>query len=730
MSPELQAQVRMLIAQGSLVSEAGTSSPDTFAKEKSILLDLVLDDFKQLRKSTPDLMVEEYCHKFACLGDALHNSIVRAIDVQNFVELHPEILGIAHEIEWPAIGARLDTFQVLDELGRGAWARVYLCREIGLGNRLVVVKVARGGEYEAEQLGKLDHRYIVPIYSVKHDWEHCVSYICMPFRGRSTLQEVVSSVSSHGIPASAAAILDISQQWSDAKDFLDLFDAEELSGIQTNESFENGVLRLGIEIANALNHAHRRDVLHGDLKPSNILLTYGGRPLLIDFNLSRNSNATRGVRGGTLAYMAPELLTEIGNGNDSHGGDVRSEVYSFGVVLFQLLTGQLPFEPDVRSDDAVQHAQRILAKIKTSIPQIGELNSAVNSGLQALVLDCLAADPAHRPQTMKRVVRSLERELRPHARLSRLARTYPKLSMGGAATLAFAVVAGTVQVANLPPYASRKHAQAMERVGSRDLYSALQLLDLSLDYDPLNSSARFDRARIKIALDDAPNAMKDLHVLSKSGDPRADACIAYCFNLENEPAAAILWYEKSLARGYSHWAVHNNLAMSYANGRSRLGHTERFEAAEKHLRLALSLQPDQAVVYNNLVKVALLRRIDPSYDLRSSTEDVRQLLSIKPDHPQVLSNCAQFYSHLSRTDSAYDAVLCDLVERELRLGVGPTLEVLETAPNYAAIRRSPKFPELRMLSLQQRPISLNGAGMRTYVEPAPLTKGLPQIASR
>ena len=95
-------------------------------------------------------------------------------------------------------------------------------------------------------------------------------------------------------------------------------------------------------LAEGLEHAHERGVLHLDLKPANVLMADDGQPMLLDFNLSQ---PVRGGHaefvGGTLPYMAPENLAAYRHG--VRGGDARGDIYSLGVMLFELLTGQLPF---------------------------------------------------------------------------------------------------------------------------------------------------------------------------------------------------------------------------------------------------------------------------------------------------------------------------------------------------------------------------------------------------
>ena len=168
------------------------------------------------------------------------------------------------------------------------------------------------------------------------------------------------------------------------------------------ESFEDGALYIATEIAGALAHAHSRGIFHGDLKPSNVLLTADGKPLLIDFNLATDRLSGTGPRGGTLAYMPPEQLAEIANDLDESttNYDARSEIYTFGTLLFHLFTGHVPFLADENVNSPIEAAKCLIARQRSDPPTLRSKNPRVNIELERLILQCLAIEPANRPQTM------------------------------------------------------------------------------------------------------------------------------------------------------------------------------------------------------------------------------------------------------------------------------------------------------------------------------------------
>src|SRR5260221_5587323 len=110
-------------------------------------------------------------------------------------------------------------------------------------------------------------------------------------------------------------------------------------------SYVEAILWIGARLADGLAHAHERGILHRDLKPANVLLTDEGQPMLLDFNLAEDTKlrceGTVAHAGGTLPYMSPEQMAGLVAGGARV--DARSDIYSLGVILFELLTGRHPF---------------------------------------------------------------------------------------------------------------------------------------------------------------------------------------------------------------------------------------------------------------------------------------------------------------------------------------------------------------------------------------------------
>ena len=144
------------------------------------------------------------------------------------------------------------------------------------------------------------------------------------------------------------------------------------------------------QTAEAMEALHAAGWMHGDIKPSNIFVSPSGHVTLLDLGFARHANQTGSavdrLVAGTGHYMAPELITS------ALRADIRSDIYSLGVVLFQSLVGRLPFDGSSLAEVASQHVRRRAPDLRRHMPQLP-------SGLVHLVRDMLAKEPLRRPRT-------------------------------------------------------------------------------------------------------------------------------------------------------------------------------------------------------------------------------------------------------------------------------------------------------------------------------------------
>ena len=298
----------------------------------------------------------------------------------------------AAEVPFPESGQTTAGFRLIEELGRGSFARVFLAEERQLADRPVALKVSRTGSREPQTLARLQHTHIVPVHSHRIDQATGLHLLCMPYFGRVTLERLLAD------PALRTA--------GNGADVLATLDRLSMSGGGATSTARSLFSRLpyaramawwGARMAEALAHAHERGVLHRDVKPSNVLVTSDGLPMLLDFNLAREprAEAVGSSLGGTLAYMAPEHIEALAHGNDA-GVDGRSDVFSLGVLLFETLTGRRPFPSPVGASSVAEALHRAAETRRATVVSIRETHPEVPPAMESVVLKCLAADPSYR----------------------------------------------------------------------------------------------------------------------------------------------------------------------------------------------------------------------------------------------------------------------------------------------------------------------------------------------
>ncbi|NLY35743.1 MAG: Stk1 family PASTA domain-containing Ser/Thr kinase [Tissierellia bacterium] len=260
-------------------------------------------------------------------------------------------------------------YEIIEELGTGGMGIVYLAYCSYLKRRVaikVLLQDNQGKEetllQEAKAAARLSHGNIVQIYDIFEEGNK--TYIVMEYVRGKSLRQLISN--QEGTPFT-----------------------------------EQRALQLAMKLSSALHQAHLNGVIHRDIKPDNILIDQDGEPKITDFGIARVSNDTTIVHTdeilGSLRYSSPEQL---------RGSiiDERADIFSLGVVLFEMLTGTMPF-PD---DSPVTAAFK---KLKQTIPKVSTINPEVSLQAEAIVAKATALDPKERFRNMSEFYYALSQAL-------------------------------------------------------------------------------------------------------------------------------------------------------------------------------------------------------------------------------------------------------------------------------------------------------------------------------
>ncbi len=270
------------------------------------------------------------------------------------------------------IGKTISHYKILEKLGEGGMGVVYKADDTKLKRRVALkflpLDLTRDEEakvrfiHEAQAASALDHPNICTIYEIDEDEEGRM-FIAMAYYEGETLAAKIK------------------QQTANSKKSLDW------------------AIDIAIQIAQGLAKAHEHGIIHRDIKPANVMITNDGVVKILDFGIAKLSGRTRltktGGTVGTVAYMSPEQA-------QGQEVDHRTDIWSFGVVLYEMITGQLPFKDE--------YDQAVMYLIVNEAPHpIQKLNSSVSSELEQIVTKALQKKPESRYSSAAEIITALKK---------------------------------------------------------------------------------------------------------------------------------------------------------------------------------------------------------------------------------------------------------------------------------------------------------------------------------
>ncbi len=637
----------------------------------------------------------------------------------------------------------LGDFRLVREIGRGGMGVVYEAEQISLGRRVALKVLPFAAALDARQLqrfqneaqaaAQLHHTNVVPIHGV--GCERGVHFYAMQYIDGQTLAALITELRAKGKGRSSnderstkdqARMTRIDQGADPAHggfpESFELGDSE--FGILSSfglrpSSFFRAVARLGVQAAEALEHAHQLGVIHRDIKPANLLMDVRGNLWITDFGLARFQSHTSLTRSGdlvgTLRYMSPEqALAKRGL------IDHRSDIYSLGATLYELLT----LEPIYDGRDR----QELLRQIDQNEPRPPRrLNPAIPRDLETIVLKALAKEVPDRYPTAQEMADDLRRFLedkpiqarRPALweRVRKWARRHRSL----VATMEVAVVLAAVLLAvgAVLLWRERERTQQAYQAEAAQRQRAMRNLDLAfaaLDqiylkvverHSPAESMSERDRELLREAL-----RFYERFVQANCGEPavRQQAGKAYGrvgiiqwrlgHHTEAEDAfrRARPFFERLTADNPADPESRRNLAALDNNLGNLLVETGRFDEAEAAYRQALErergltiespgkadYERNQATTCHQLGNLMLLRRRLPEAETLYRQElELRQRLADRAPEKAGhridlaanqlrLAHVARDRGHLDEAERIYRRALAviDLVPGDARAGRG------------------------------------------------------------
>ena len=441
------------------VDRAGTETgPDQIDERTEQVLDILEQYLGRLERGArprPEDLIAQHPDLRDVLADYL----------QELDQLHDAIAVAGAPLADRELASRTDDergrvgdFKIIREVGRGGMGVVYEAEQISLGRRVALKVLPFAATLDSKQLqrfrneaqaaAQLHHTHIVPVYHVGS--ERGVHYYAMQYIEGQSLAEIIAEMRGCETNSPAATAVDppSALEQRDARPAqCEMVSTRTNAARQTEWSarkvtFYRTFAQLGIQAAEALEHAHQLGVVHRDIKPANLLVDAGGHLWITDFGLARfhteRSLTISGDVVGTLRYMSPEQALA-----KRALVDHRSDIYSLGVTLYEVLT----LEPAYPGSDR----QELLHQIASSEPRPPRrIKSSIPVELETIVLKAMAREPERRYATAQEMADDLRRFLehrpilavRPSIveRLSKWARRHKPILGAAAFAVVFAAV--------------------------------------------------------------------------------------------------------------------------------------------------------------------------------------------------------------------------------------------------------------------------------------------------
>ena len=575
---------------------------------------------------------------------------------------------------------QLGDFSIIQEIGRGGMGIVYEAEQVSLGRRVAIKVLPFAGlldkqqvarfENEARAAASLHHTNIVPVFFV--GCERLVHFFAMQLIQGPSLAEVLKAIVANDLETSehsnVTVLSALESRGHLSVEDLPTHDTHSIAAISTDFSrrgkrrFER-IAEIGIQVAEALDYAHRHDIIHRDIKPGNILIDGDGKPWVTDFGLARidtdHSFTHSGDLLGTLRYMSPEQVT-----GPRRTVDHRTDIYSLGATLYELTTGVPAMDKSDRND--------LLRQIVESEPRPPrQINPDIPRDLETIILKAIQKEAADRYASAADLSADLNRYLvndvilarRPsfRTRVTKLLRRHRVIVTTALTTLFLSLLVSTLLLS--AAYRAEKAAYRSEQQQKELAASALQTAErqLTLAHEVIDA-AYLDLAVNWITEEPAPSMMQrdylsrvahyyrrliddpvDSHVMPRTqaiAYARIGKIEHYLQNYENAAVAlqrSVTLHREQLENDKPDMAFHRELASSYrllASTQMELGRyadaDQSFETAQHYLQLIVESFPNDKKSVSSHVEADIGRvwtALNPG-DLQVADERLAEITSV------------------------------------------------------------------------------------------------------